>query len=100
MSDDTPETEASNESLVEVHEVALALRHVAMWHATKIKACEEMLGIPPGTEASFEEGKTIVLEKDTLLAYQIGLTTAMLEFAKLPFVLEYEEGPSEGEGVH
>ena len=60
------------------------------WHQNKVARLEYLLTIPDGTETTLNETESVVLTGDVRTAFIIGITVALTELGKLPFVTEAE----------
>lgn len=86
----TPDGEGETTPIVNVDQFAHML---SQWHGQTVAKVKQMQDIPEGSQVAIDEGKTITLEGDTLLAFKTGLLTALADFEALPFVSSSDEAP-------
>ena len=60
------------------------------WHQNKVKTLEHILGVPEGTEVTFNEQAPQLLSGDLHKGFIIGLSLALMELGTLPFGAEME----------
>jgi hypothetical protein len=85
-------TEAEAPETVDVTDLDQFVRILVTWHNEKVKVLSHMLSIPPGSEATLDEGTSIKLSGDSLKGFQLGVQLALIELGTLPFSFEPEDG--------
>ena len=74
---------------IEVNDLDQFVQHLTAWHSSKIKACEHLLEVPEGSE--FEvDGAQLVMSKEVLAGFKLGVELSLMQLKELPFVAELE----------
>ena len=92
MIQDTPNTQDENEEaplfVTDLNEFVPVLED---WHQRQVAIVSHLQMIPEGQEIQIEDEAPLVLQGDSLRAFQIGIAMALHYLGQLPFVSSQEE---------
>ena len=77
-----------NQELLQIEDLDMLVKHLTLWHTSKVAMLKHMLKVPDGTEAELNEGEKILLTGDMLKGFRVGVTLGLSELGTLPFVAE------------
>lgn len=87
-------TDEQQLELVEVTSLDHFVRTLTHWHSQRVKVLEHMLSIPDGAQVQIEGEEDRALTGDYRHGFTTGLSLALIELGKLPFVAEVEDSES------
>lgn len=90
MDQPTPQP-AAPEDTVDINDLDRFVHALTHWHTNKVALMEHMKSVPEGSQVSAGDEPPLMLMGDTLKGFQLGLSLALSELGKLPFVAELED---------
>jgi len=97
MSEQTNEVEIQTINVNTIDDMMSVLYH---WHAEKVAVLKHMINVPDEAKVTIDEKRELILKGEVREAFKLGLTLALIEMGKLPFVVELQGEPmSEGTTV-
>ncbi len=85
---------STDSDTLEIRDLDHFVQLLSRWHTSRVSVVKHLLEVPESMEVSIDDSEPVKLAGDFRKGFHLGISLALNELGKLPFVAELEDAPT------